>query len=269
MPDITLLLNLLTQFAWLGNWLFFTLAFIESAPFVGVLIPGSTLISIGGFLAHQKYLNMWDIIFFATLGAILGDFFSYSLGRWGGNWVKKKKIINQNILHHGEDFFNRHGNKSVFCGRFFGPIRAIIPFIAGLSNMKPSSFIFWNISSAICWAFLNVFLGYFSGTLIVSIFSKWSGGLTLILTIFTIFVIVYWMIKKRDKSLIDSFHHSSINFSKYLHRQNWFQKLSINYTFISDFYREGKNAEEKLFGSLLLSSFLISIYILILILDVF
>ena len=92
MPDINLLLNLLKEFAWLGNWLFFTLAFIESAPFVGMFIPGATLISVGGFLASQDVLNTWDIIIFATVGAIIGDFFSYSLGRWGGTWIKDKKI---------------------------------------------------------------------------------------------------------------------------------------------------------------------------------
>ncbi|MFA5773646.1 MAG: DedA family protein [Candidatus Paceibacterota bacterium] len=269
MPDITLLLNLLTQFAWLGNWLFFTLAFVESAPFIGVFIPGATLISIGGFLASQDYLNAWDIIFFATIGGIVGDFFSYSLGRWGGNFIKNKKIINQKILDHGEKFFRRYGNKSIFLGRFFGPIRAIIPFIAGLSKMKPKPFIFWNVLSGIGWAILNVFLGYFSGSLVVSIFKKWTSGLTLILVAVTIIVLVYWLIKKRGESLVSSFRASSLNFVQYLHNQNWFKKLIARFTFITDFFNERKHAEEKLFGSVIIFSFLIIIYLLILILDVF
>lgn len=269
MPDVSLLLNLLTQFAWLGNWLFFTLAFIESAPFVGVFIPGATLISIGGFLSSQNYLNAWDIIFFSTIGAIVGDFFSYSLGRWGGKWIKNKKIINLTLLQHGENFFKRHGNKSVFWGRFFGPIRAIIPFIAGLSKMEAKPFIFWNILSAVGWAILNVFLGYFSGTLVVTIFKKWSSGLTLILIAFLIITIIYWLIKKRGQSIISSFHSVSIDFVKYLHSKNWFKKLIARYAFITDFFNERKHAEEKLYGGLLIFSFLIFIYILILILDVF
>lgn len=269
MPDTTLLSNLLIQFVWLGDWFFFTLAFIESAPFVGVFIPGATFISIGGFLASQDLLNAWDIIIFATLGAIIGDFFSYSLGRWGGVWIKSKKIFNQKILDHGEEFFKRHGNKSIFWGRFFGPIRAIIPFVAGLSKMKRGPFIFWNILSAFCWAVLNVFLGYFSGTLVVSIFRKWSSSLTLILVVVSIVALAYWLIKKRGESIVASFRTSSLNFARYLHNQSWFKKLIARYIFITDFFNERKHVEEKLFGSLLIFSFLIVIYLLSIILDVF
>lgn len=269
MPDVNLLLNLLKEFAWLGNWLFFSLAFIESAPFVGVFIPGATLISIGGFLAYQDFLNAWDIIFFATIGAILGDFFSYSMGRWGGKLVKNNKFINNSILRHGESFFKQHGNKSVFWGRFFGPVRAIIPFIAGLSKMKPWPFIFWNVLSGFGWAVLNVFLGYFSGSIIVSIFKKWSSGLTLILVVVVTISLIYWLIKKRGQSLVSSYKSSSENFVIRLNGYIWFNKLKSRYIFISDFFKESKHPAGKLFGSVLVISFLIFIYLLTIILDVF
>ena len=269
MPDINLLLNLLKEFAWLGNWLFFLLAFLESAPFIGVFLPGATLISVGGFLASQGILKTWDVILFATLGAIVGDFASYSLGRWGINWLKNKKIINHQILAHGQSFFNKYGNKSVFWGRFFGPIRAIIPFIAGLSKMKQRPFIFWNIISAIIWAVLNVFAGYFSGALIITIFKKWSSGLSLILSIVTLIFIIFWFIKKRDQSIKNSFKTSGHNFTQKLIQYNWFKKIQSRYHFISDFLKESKNPEEKLFGGFLITFFLIAIYILILILDIF
>lgn len=269
MPDITLLLSLLTKFAWLGNWLFFTLAFIESAPFVGMFVPGATLISIGGFLASQDYLNTWDIIFFATIGAILGDFFSYSLGRWGGGWMKEKKVININILNHGEAFFNKYGNTSIFWGRFFGPIRAIIPFIAGLSRMKQGPFIFWNILSSICWAILNVFLGYFSGALLVTIFKKWSGRLSLSLILILVIAVLYWVVKKKGQSIKSSFSISSVKFVGFLNRQKWFNRLVAKYPFISYFLSDSKNAPEKLFGGTLIFIFLLIIYLLIIILDIF
>lgn len=269
MPDINLLLHLLTKFAWLGNWLFFTLAFIESAPFIGVFLPGATLISIGGFLASQGLLNVWDIILFATIGAILGDVVSYALGRWGGNWIKNKKIINHKILNHGERFFKKYGNKSIFLGRFFGPIRAIIPFIAGISKMKEGPFIFWNVLSSIGWAMLNVFAGYFSGTLIISIFKKWSNRLTLILIIIFIISLFYWIIKKKNQSLKTSFKTSSVNFIKFLNHQNWFNEIKTKYLFIAYFLNESKNAAEKIFGGILIFTFLTIIYFLIIILDIF
>ena len=269
MPDITLLLDLLTKFAWLGDWFFFALAFIESAPFIGLFIPGATLISIGGFLASQGYFNLWNLIIFATMGAIVGDFVSYSLGRWGGDWIKDKKIINRTILNHGEKFFNKYGNKSIFWGRFFGPIRAVIPLIAGLSKMKQRPFIFWNVLSAISWAMLNVFLGYFSGTIIVSILKKWSSRLSLVIILLLTTALVYWIIKKRGQSITNSFQSSSFNFIKNLNNYNWFKMLSIRYPFIPTFFKESKHPEEKLFGGLLAFTFLTFIYILTIILDVF
>lgn len=269
MTDISLLLNLLKEFAWLGNWFFFILAFIESAPFVGVIIPGASLISVGGFLAYQGFLNTWDIIIYSTLGAIFGDFFSYLLGRFGGNLIKNKKEKNYSLIRHGEDFFEQYGNKSVFLGRFFGPIRAIIPFIAGLSKMKYKPFIFWNIISAICWAFLNVFLGYFSGTIIVTIFKKWSNDLSLILFILLVVMIIYWLIKKRDQSIKNSFRATSLNFVSKLQSYSWFKRLKIRYIFINTFFTESKNPAEKIFGSVLTLSFLIVIYLLTIVLDIF
>ena len=269
MIDITLLTNLLVKFAWLGNWLFFVLAFIESAPLVGMFVPGATLITVGGFLASQGYLNVWDIVFFASIGAILGDFFSYSLGRWGGDYIKRKKIINQTLMRHGENFFIRYGNKSIFWGRFFGPIRAIIPFIAGLSRMKKRPFIFWNVLSGISWAMLNVFIGHFSGTLLVNIFKRWSNKLTFVLLVILIASIFYWLIKKKGKSIKNSFRANSFLFVEYLNSKKWFQNLIARYPFIADFFNESKYAAEKLFGGVVIISFLLLVYLLIIILDIF
>lgn len=269
MPDINLLLNLVTKFAWLGNWIFLVLAFIESAPIIGIFIPGSTMIYIGGFLAAQGYFNPWDIVIFAIIGAILGDFFSYFTGRWGGEWINRKKIINQTIVKHGEDFFDKYGDKSIFIGRFFGPIRAIIPFIAGLGRMKPRPFIFWNVLSAIGWAFLNVFLGYFSGTLIVSIFKKWSGRLTIILILVSVAFVIYLILKKRGQSIKGYFKLKSQKFADLVNSYKWFKRLSVSYPFIPVFFKETKHAPEKLFGGFLVSILVIVLYLLIIILDVF
>lgn len=269
MPDFSLLLNLLKEFAWLGNWLFFVLAFIESAPFVGLFIPGATLIYIGGILASQGILSTWDIIIFATIGAIMGDFASYSLGRWGGNWIKNKNIISKSLLEKGERFFRKYGNISVFWGRFFGPIRAVIPFIAGMSKMKRTPFIFWNILSAIGWAMLNVFMGYFSGTLVVTIFKKWSSKLSWLLLISLAIFIIYWIFKYHGQSIITFFKIKSIKFFNWLSNKKLFNRLITRYPFTIDLFNESKNATEKLYGGFLLSMFLILLYILIIILDIF
>ncbi|MBK5215827.1 MAG: hypothetical protein JJE53_03415, partial [Candidatus Pacebacteria bacterium] len=130
-------------------------------------------------------------------------------------------------------------------------------------------FVFWNILSSIAWAILNVFLGYFSGSLVVRIFKNWSSGLSLIFIVITITVLFYWFIKKKDHSLKNSFRTGSLSFIEYLKNKNWFKKLISKYPFISLYIKESKNAAEKIFGSVLIFIFLISTYLLILILDVF
>ncbi len=268
MTYLNTLSNLLQHFAWLGNWLFFLLAFIESAPFIGLFMPGATLISIGGFLASQGYLNSWDIIIYAALGAILGDFSSYFLGRWGGDWIRDKKIINQKLLDGGEKFFHRYGNKSIFWGRFFGPIRAVIPFVAGLSKMKRRPFIFWNIMSGILWAIFNVFLGYFSGSIFALVIKKWSARLGTILIISLVLALVYWTIKKKE-SIKTYFQQQSIHFIKYLNQREWFRRLAQRYILIDIFLKEDPHAAEKLLGGTLFAIFALFVYLLIIILDVF
>lgn len=260
-------LKILNHFSWLGNGIFLILAFIESAPFIGVFIPGATLISVGGFLASQNYFNVWNIVMFAALGAILGDFSSYFLGRWGSQWLKNKKLINANILKKGEAFFERYGNKSVFWGRFFGPIRAVIPFIAGLAKMKQRSFLFWNISSAIIWALLNVFLGYFSGTIFVFIFKKWSLRLIVIFLILTIIISFIWLVKKKHQRIVDYFKSLSKSFVDYLKMSKIFKKLSGRYHLINDFFQEENHAEEKIFTTAIIIIILIIVFTLNLIFD--
>jgi len=79
---------------------------------------------------------------------------------------------------------------------------------------------------------------------------------------------LYWLIKKRGQSLVSSFKTSSLNFTEYLYSKSWFLKLAFRYDFINDFFNERKHAKEKLFGSVLIFSFLIVIYILILVLKI-
>jgi len=272
MAYLDTLTNLLQQFAWLGNWLFFILAFIESAPFLGLLIPGATLVSVGGFFASQGFLNVWDIIIYAALGAIVGDFSSYFLGRWGGDWIRSKKIINQKLLGPGEKFFARYGNKSIFWGRFFGPIRAIIPFVAGLSKMPPKPFISWNILSGIFWSIFNVTLGYFSGSVFALIVKKWSMRLGIIIAILISGAIVYWIINliiEKKESIIIHFQHQSDLFMWYLSEHQWFKRLTNRHTFINIFLQEDPAANQKFFGLILFFGFSLFIYLLIVVLDVF
>jgi len=269
MSDTNLLLHLLTRFAWLGNWFFFVLTLVEAVPFFGLLVPGGTLIYIGGVLASQGYLNPWDIVIFSSIGAIIGDFLGYLLGYSSAKWIGNRRMINRKLLHRGERFFKRHGNKSIFLGRFLGPIRGIIPLIAGLAKMKRRSFIWWDIVSATSWALISVFGGYFSGTVIFYVLKKWADYSSLIIAIILLIVLSYWFIKKKKPTIIKKFKTKNFHFLKHFRYNNWFKKIENSYPTITNFSQETNYITKELIMGLIVFLLLVSISLLALSLIIF
>ena len=136
-----------------GYWVFLLVAALESSTFVGIIVPGSTIVVVAGVLSAQGFFDIGDMIWFVASGAIIGDNVSYYLGRHANQFFKKEnKFFKLSHVRKGERIFEKHGNKSVFLGRFIGPIRSIVPFIAGLSKMNYWTFLFWNVTSAVLWS---------------------------------------------------------------------------------------------------------------------
>ena len=184
----------------LGYWVVGLVSLLESLAFVGVLIPGAILVAVAGSLSAQGYLDLDDLIWFAAIGAILGDNLSYYLGTRGIKLFRaENKLLKLSHLEKGEQFFKKYGNKSVFLGRFIGPMRAIVPFIAGLSKMNKWSFLLWNVTSAFLWATLYLFLGYFFGGAIKMI-EIWSSRVGIFLfSSFLLLAVVWFITRKRGQ----------------------------------------------------------------------
>lgn len=187
----------------LGYWLVLFISLLESLAFVGIIVPGSLLVIVAGFLSAQGYFDIGDLIWFAAIGAILGDGISYYFGTKGTKLFRdKNKILKLSHLDRGKNFFRKHGNKSVFLGRFIGPVRPIIPFIAGLYKMDKKSFIFWNVISAFLWATANLFLGYFFGGAAKSI-EAWSTRAGIFLLFLFLILLLIWLIIKRSARVFE------------------------------------------------------------------
>jgi membrane protein DedA with SNARE-associated domain len=138
---------------WAGLVMFIT-AFGESFAFLSLLFPGTTVLVAAGTLLAAGTLPYPAILIGAVLGAVLGDSVSYWLGRnFGGGIVRVWPFSRQpELLSRGILFFERHGGKSVFIGRFFGPVRAVIPLAAGIMQMSRGRFWIANVTSALVWA---------------------------------------------------------------------------------------------------------------------
>lgn len=130
------------------------IAFGESLVLVGLAIPATALMLAIGGLIGAGLADPIPVIVGAIIGAALGDLVSYWLGRWVGPRVVHRWPL-QSYRHQiaqARLFFRRFGFASIFVGRFFGPVRATIPLVAGMMRMNQRSFQLANVSSAMVWA---------------------------------------------------------------------------------------------------------------------
>lgn len=139
----------------------FVTAFGESFAFLSLLFPGTTLLIAAGALMANGTLPYLPIVIGAVVGAVLGDSVSYWIGRRFGAGIGRVWPFTRNpeLIPSGTRFFARHGGKSVFIGRFFGPVRAVIPLAAGILRMPPGRFWIANIASAVIWAPMLLLVG--------------------------------------------------------------------------------------------------------------
>lgn len=145
-----------------GYWFLFLISFAEAFIFTGWVVPGTVIVVIIGGLSAHGYYDFGDAVFFAILGAILGDSLSYELGRRGQNLIGKWTFLERRI-ERSRPFFSEHQGKSIVFGRFIGWIRPIVPFVAGVMRMPRVCFYTANILSAIAWAVAYLGIGYLFG----------------------------------------------------------------------------------------------------------
>jgi len=147
-----------------GYPLLFLLVMGESS---GVPIPGETGLITAAVLASAGKLQIELVIPIAAAAAIVGDNIGYLIGRKGGRWLLERpgRFASQRkqVLAIGEPFFERHGPKAVFFGRFLLGLRVWASWLAGATRMHWRSFVFWNACGGICWATAIGLLAYFLG----------------------------------------------------------------------------------------------------------
>ena len=189
--------------AWLNahpGWGFsivFLVAFFESLVLIGILLPGIVILFGVGTLIGLGMLELIPIWVAASAGAFLGDTLSYLLGhRFRGHLLDIWPFSRYpTLMERGTRFFHAHGAKSVVAGRFIGPLRPIIPSVAGMMGMKPSRFLAVDIPACITWAPSFLIPGMLFGASL-EVASEYTGRLTVLLVILLAILWLTWWVMR-------------------------------------------------------------------------
>ena len=156
----------------LPRWLAYLVLFlVVGGESSGVPLPGETSLVAGGILASKGHLSIYFVIVVAAAGAIVGDNIGYLIGRRGGRWLMSRGgPRRQRLLARGEEFFDRHGSKTVFFGRWLPGLRITASWLAGIHKMKWQRFAFWNAAGGISWATTVGLAAYLLGQAAASAF---------------------------------------------------------------------------------------------------
>ncbi len=187
-----------------GLVLLFVFVAVESA---GVPIPGETVLITAAVLAnpqHHQY-SLVSVIVVASLAAIIGDNIGYALGRYGGRalinrWGVTRRYA-EKALPPSERFFEKHGAKAVFFGRFVAVLRVTAAWLAGLSHMKWWKFFLWNAAGGIIWATSVSLLAYWAGKAVAEAVGKY--GLYAVIVLLVLGTVGFFGVRAWRKRMLD------------------------------------------------------------------
>jgi membrane protein DedA with SNARE-associated domain len=176
----------------------FVVSFGESIAFLSLLFPGTALLLSAGTLIPSGIIPLWPVLLWSIAGATLGDSVSYGIGKHCG-WALERSwpfTRHLDLVPRGLDFFTHHGGKSVFLGRFFGPLRAVIPLAAGLMRMPTGRFWVANVASALVWAPSVLFPGALLG---VAAKTTVAGQFSLPIILAVLCLVGVWIVKRHTQ----------------------------------------------------------------------
>lgn len=178
----------------------------------GIPFPGETMLLLASFYAaldHQLQIPV--VIACAALGAILGDNLGYWVGHTGGRTLVLRFgryiFLKPAHIERAERFFEKHGNKTVFFGRFIAILRTWAAFLAGVNHMPWRTFLIYNAAGGILWAIIYGLLGYFAGQFFHDNFAQvesivralsWGGAIFLVALIAAIYI-AFRLLKRRAR----------------------------------------------------------------------
>lgn len=190
----------------LDTWGYPLVALFIAIESTGIPFPGETMLVTAAVYAGTGHLSIAWVIVFGIVGAIMGDNFGYLAGRYGGRKLVERYgrylRIRPHHLDYAEDFFRRHGDKTVFFGRHLAILRAWAAFLAGINRMPWPKFLLYNAAGAVVWVIMYGMLGYVLGNnlpVLHKVLSILGIGGFVVAGLIIVAAIVFWR-RRRNRS---------------------------------------------------------------------
>jgi membrane-associated protein len=195
------LVEIIQNFGSLSYVLLFLIVFVETGLVIFPFLPGDSLLFASGALAAMGAFNIALLLIVFFTAAVIGDAVNYQIGKKVGTAIKPNsligRVINQEKMNKAEDFFNKHGGKTIVIARFMPFIRTFIPFIAGASRMNYRYFFIYNVIGAALWVGICTIAGYFFGN--IPIIKDNFSTVLLIIIFVSVLPAIIGIMKSRSK----------------------------------------------------------------------
>jgi membrane-associated protein len=186
----------------------FGIIFAESGLLIGFFFPGDSLLFAAGFLSSAKipessqtYLNIWILIAIVFIGAVTGDSVGFTFGfRVGRKLFQREnsRFFNKENLIKAQNFYERHGTKTIVIARFIPVIRTFAPIVAGIGKMNYRTFIIFNVAGGALWSAAIPLAGYYLGKIIPGI-DKYLLPIIIVIVIVSAIPVMRNFLKSRKK----------------------------------------------------------------------
>jgi len=160
--------EIIGQYGVLAYGILFFIIFMETGFVVTPFLPGDSLLFAAGAFAALGSLNLILVLTLLSLSAVLGDTVNYWVGHFFGQKIiesKKVPFIKKEHIEKTQEFYEKHGGKTIVLARFIPIIRTFAPFVAGVGKMHYGKFISYNVIGGIAWVVLFTMAGFLFGNI--------------------------------------------------------------------------------------------------------